>query len=70
MEGELWAVMPCVESGVIPESKVEAAVKHYRDIAEGIGEMYGNVWYLDHKRKIVRSELFNEAEGTVAQREA
>lgn len=55
---------------MISEQKVEAAVKFYRDIAEDIGDLYGQVWYLDHKRKIIRAELFNEADGTVAQREA
>lgn len=54
----------------ITDDQVEAALTYLRDNAVPYGKAVGQCKYLDHKRKIVRAEIFNRVEGTVASREA
>ena len=55
---------------MITDEEMESAVRFYGENAVKLGEMAGATDYLDHKRKIVRAELFNDAPGkTIAERE-
>jgi len=55
---------------MITEEEVESAVRFYGTNAVKLGTLAADVDRLDHKRKIIRAELFNEASGTVAERSA
>lgn len=54
----------------IPDKDIEKALNFYRDSAPEYGRLVGACKGLDHKRKIVQSEIFMEATGTVAERTA
>ncbi len=55
---------------MVTDEEVERAVNYYRDAAEKIADARARVKFLDHKRKVIRSTLFLEASGGVAEREA
>ena len=55
---------------MIKDCQVDDALKFMRDNAEELSAAMGQSKYLDHKRKIVRSQIFLEYDGTVAEREA
>jgi len=56
---------------LIPDTDIERALDYIRDSAERYGELVGQCKYLEHKRKVVRSQAFLDATGSsVAQREA
>lgn len=55
---------------MIEDERVEKAVHFIAKQAAHIGKLRGQKAHLEHKLKIVRSQVFLRSEGTVAEREA
>ena len=55
---------------MIDDTKIEMALDFYRDNANLVGQLRGQKAYLEHRLKVVRSQKFLMASGTVAERES
>jgi len=55
---------------MLSDERAERAVEYLRDKADEYGAACGLAKFLDHKRRVVRGQIFLTSEGTVAQREA
>lgn len=55
---------------MIAEDRVEGALAFMRDNAEDLANAVSRCKYLEQLRKAVKGEAFQEAEGTMAEREA
>ena len=54
----------------VDEQSVERALNYLRDTAGELARAQAHVKYLEHKLKVVKGEQYQDAQGTVAEREA